>query len=229
LKLVDVTPIAVGFFGISVAVLIAFLLLQTMFYEARLTISHPFWGGAVGVEEEVANRSSSSTQRHAQLFGSGTTRRLREMAVAVVGCSGTGSPVIEQLARLGIGRLVLVDPDRVEEKNLNRILNATREDAYLKRPKVEVMARAIARMRFATEIEIIQDDLATPRVVTCVSLPNRSSSRAAASICQERRLGWLSTSARSLDSLAENMTIRSIQPHRLSSTSVRRPVLSPPG
>jgi hypothetical protein len=108
-------------------------------------------------------------QRHAQLFGSGTTRRLREISVAVVGCSGTGSPVIEQLARLGVGRLVLVDPDLVEEKNLNRILNATREDAYLKRPKVEVMARAIARMGFGTELEIIQQDLATPHAIRAVA------------------------------------------------------------
>ena len=108
-------------------------------------------------------------RRHAQVFGAGTTRRLRDMAAAVVGCSGTGSPVIEQLARLGIGRLVLVDPDRVEEKNLNRILNASREDAYLKRPKVEVMARAIASMGFATEVDIIPDDLATPRAVKAVA------------------------------------------------------------
>src|ERR1017187_929930 len=86
---------------------------------------------------EFGGTLPSFAQRHAQLFGSGTTRRLRELSVAVVGCSGTGSPVIEQLARLGVGRLVIVDPDRVEEKNLNRILNATREDAYLKRPKVE--------------------------------------------------------------------------------------------
>lgn len=118
---------------------------------------------------EYGGSLPASVQRHAQLFGSGTTRRLREMAVAVVGCSGTGSPVIEQLARLGVGRLVLVDPDRVEEKNLNRILNATREDAYLKRPKVEVMARAIARMGFATEVEIIPEDLATPRAVKAVA------------------------------------------------------------
>jgi hypothetical protein len=108
-------------------------------------------------------------QRHAQLFGSGSTRRLREMAAAVVGCSGTGSPVVEQLARLGVGRLVLVDPDHVEEKNLNRILNARREDAYLKRPKVEVMARAIASMGFGTEVEIIQEDLATPQAVKAVA------------------------------------------------------------
>jgi len=111
----------------------------------------------------------SFAQRHTQLFGSGTTRRLREMAVAVVGCSGTGSPVIEQLVRLGVGRLVIVDPDRVEEKNLNRILNATREDAYLKRPKVEVLTRAIAAMGFGTELEIIADDLATPHAIRAVA------------------------------------------------------------
>lgn len=111
----------------------------------------------------------SFTQRHAQLFGSETIRRLRQLSIAVVGCSGTGSPVIEQLARLGVGRLVLVDPDRVEEKNLNRILNASREDAYLKRPKVEVMARAIAAMGFGTELEIIAEDLATPRAIKAVA------------------------------------------------------------
>jgi len=116
-----------------------------------------------------AGRMAGFTQRHAQLFGAGTIRRLRQMSVAVVGCSGTGSPLIEQLARLGVGRFVLVDPDGVEEKNLNRILNATREDAYLKRPKVEVMARAIAAMGFGTELEIIAEDLATPRAVKAVA------------------------------------------------------------
>ena len=114
-------------------------------------------------------RPPSFVQRHVQLFGAGTIRRLREMSAAVIGCSGTGSPVVEQLARLGIGRLVLVDPDRVEEKNLNRILNASREDAYLHRLKVEVMARAIARMGFGTEVEIIPEDLATPRAVKAVA------------------------------------------------------------
>jgi len=113
--------------------------------------------------------SPAFAQRHAQLFGSGTIRRLRRMAVAVVGCSGTGSPVVEQLARLGVGRLVLVDPDRVEDKNLNRILNASREDAYLRRHKVEVVACAIARMGFDTEVEIIPEDLATPRAVKAVA------------------------------------------------------------
>jgi ThiF family/Prokaryotic homologs of the JAB domain len=110
-------------------------------------------------------------QRHAQLFGAGTTQRLRQLSVAVIGCSGTGSPLIEQLARLGVGRLVLVDSDVVEIKNLNRIVNSTLEDAYLKRSKVCVLAKAIARMGFGTEVEIYAGTLisqeAVHNVATC--------------------------------------------------------------
>jgi hypothetical protein len=114
-------------------------------------------------------RVAAFAQRHAQLFGAGTTNRLRRMAAAVIGCSGTGSPLMEQLARLGFGRLVLVDPDFIEERNLNRIVNAWREHAYLRRPKVEAMARAIAAMGFGTEVEIIHADLATPSAVKAVA------------------------------------------------------------
>jgi tRNA A37 threonylcarbamoyladenosine dehydratase len=95
---------------------------------------------------------SSFAVRHAQAFGNGTTEILRTLSVAVVGCSGTGSGVVEQLARLGVGRIVLVDPDIVEEKNLNRILNSGKEDVYLGRPKVHVLASAIARMGLGQEV-----------------------------------------------------------------------------
>jgi hypothetical protein len=118
---------------------------------------------------ENAGNVAVYAQRHAQLFGAGTTMRLHHMAAAVVGCSGTGSPLIEQLARLGFGRLVLVDPDFIEERNLNRIVNAWREHAHLKRPKVEAMARAITAMGFGTELEIFEADLATPAAVKAVA------------------------------------------------------------
>ena len=60
--------------------------------------------------------------------------------------------MVEQLARLGIGKLVLIDPESVEDKNLNRVLNSGKEDAYLSRFKVHVLASAIARMGFAQEV-----------------------------------------------------------------------------
>lgn len=108
-------------------------------------------------------------RRHAQAFGAGTTARLRRLAVAVIGCSGTGSPVIEQLARLGVGKLVLVDPDRVEEKNLNRILHATMDDARHNRLKVDVIARAIANMGLGTEVIPLACNLCEPEVVRAVA------------------------------------------------------------
>ena len=92
-------------------------------------------------------------RRVAQTFGAGTYDRLRRLRIGVVGCSGTGSPLIEQLARNCVGTLVLVDPDHVEEKNLNRILNATMEDAQQGRLKVDVAARAIRTMALGTVVE----------------------------------------------------------------------------
>ncbi len=91
-------------------------------------------------------------RRHAQAFGAGTFNVLRRLSIAVVGCSGTGSPVIEMLARLGVGRIVIIDPDIVEEKNLNRILNATIEDARRGEFKVDVLARAVKQMGTGTEV-----------------------------------------------------------------------------
>ncbi len=107
--------------------------------------------------------------RHAQAFGGGTFQKLRELSVAVIGASGTGSVVIEQLARLGVGRLILVDHDVIEVKNLNRILNATMEDARNGRPKVEVLADAIRRMELGTEIVPMAQNLFSPEVVRLVS------------------------------------------------------------
>lgn len=102
-------------------------------------------------------------RRHAQAFGDSTTRRLHRMSAAVIGCSGTGSIVIEQLMRLGIGRLVIVDSDVVKDLNLNRILNATTADAG--RSKVDVIGDAIERTGLGAIVERVPSTLADPRAV----------------------------------------------------------------
>ena len=108
-------------------------------------------------------------KRIAQTFGAGTYECLRRLQIAVVGCSGTGSPVIEQLARNCVGTLVLVDPDHVEEKNLNRILNATMEDAEDRRLKVDVAARAVSGMGLGTVVEKYPNNLFDPNTVLAVA------------------------------------------------------------
>lgn len=103
--------------------------------------------------EDLAFSQAEFSLRHAQLFGTGTIARLKRLAVAVVGCSGTGNLVVMQLARLGVGRLVLVDPDRIEEKNLGRILPATMSDARCRRLKVDVMRRWLDESGLETQFE----------------------------------------------------------------------------
>ena len=95
-------------------------------------------------------------KRISQTFGKGTFSMLSQLRVGVVGCSGTGSIMIELLARNGIGELVIVDPDEVEQKNLNRILNTSMEDAKRARPKVEVLKKAIEKMGLRTKVSIYQ-------------------------------------------------------------------------
>lgn len=106
----------------------------------------------------------------AQAFGGGTTSLLGRLSVAVVGCSGTGSPTIEALHRLGVGRLVLVDPDAVELKNLNRIPQATRADALAGRKKVHVIADAIARAGLGTTtVEPLDIPIERPAAILAVA------------------------------------------------------------
>ena len=106
--------------------------------------------------ESAHDRANAFENKLAQTFGSGTLALLRAMRVGVVGCSGTGSIVVELLARNGIGELVLVDDDIVEEKNLNRIVNASREDALQRRPKVATLKEAVKRMGTACRLNCLQ-------------------------------------------------------------------------
>ncbi len=97
--------------------------------------------------------------RTIQAFGEGTVQKLRSLKIGVVGCSGTGSPTIEQLIRLGVGELILVDPDIIEKKNLNRIINSTLAHAEAGTPKVNVFREAASRIGFKTKVKTFADNL----------------------------------------------------------------------
>jgi proteasome lid subunit RPN8/RPN11 len=106
---------------------------------------------------------------HAQAFDQGTIERLQKLSIAVIGASGTGSPVIEQLMRLGVGELVIADDDKVEDRNINRIINSTMDDAAKERLKVDVIGDAIARTGLGTKVIKLPSNLWNPDVVRAVA------------------------------------------------------------
>lgn len=107
--------------------------------------------------------------RHALALGEDTTRRLRQLRVGVVGCSGTGSIVAEELMRLGVGQLVAVDPESVEDVNLNRIVSSTMADAQHRTPKVEVIERTARAMDLGTKVIPLKGDLSSRNTVMALA------------------------------------------------------------
>ena len=62
-------------------------------------------GSNIAIQSTYDEKANEVLSRQALAFGDEVNSRLQHLRVAVVGCGGTGSPVVHLLARLGIGRL----------------------------------------------------------------------------------------------------------------------------
>ena len=76
------------------------------------------------------------------LIGNKAVKKLQKSTVMVVGCGAVGSFAIESLARSGVGHIILVDFDKIEESNINRQLFAL--DSTIGKSKVDVANMRIA-------------------------------------------------------------------------------------
>lgn len=119
--------------------------------------------------ELVEGDIAANDLRTAQAFGEKTVSLLNSLRVGVVGCSGTGSWIVEQLARLGVGELFLVDPDIVERKNLNRIVNSTLRHAVDQTAKVHALKSAISTMGTRTQVTAFHANLFDVDVLRCLA------------------------------------------------------------
>lgn len=98
-------------------------------------------------------------------FTSAMTEELARLTACVIGVSGTGSIVAEQLCRLGLGRVIVIDHDKVEPKNLNRILNTVKGDADRSLAKVAVFADRANQYRDANYVQPVDANLLTRKAV----------------------------------------------------------------
>lgn len=114
----------------------------------------------LGVRERTARLNSA--------FGIDAAAKLRGATVAVIGAGGTGSAVIEVLARAGVGKLILVDPDHIEESNLERVHGSQPSHAKQAVPKVEVARSHVLAIDPSCKVEAIVGRLPQDEVVDAV-------------------------------------------------------------
>src|SRR5512140_2827487 len=93
--------------------------------------------------------------------------RLKASSVLVVGLGGLGSPVALYLAAAGVGRLGLVDPDRVDESNLQRqVLHGTSSVGL---PKVESARTRLHDLNPLVDVQAHDKRLTTANAVELIS------------------------------------------------------------
>lgn len=120
--------------------------------------------------------------RQALMFGQRGQEVLGGLTVAVIGCGGIGSLLVEFLARLGVGHIIVIDDDRVDVTNLPRLTGSRGVDAMewfarigrpdwlrrlgrrLARRKVDVAARGARRANRRCQVTRIYGDVAITEV-----------------------------------------------------------------
>ena len=90
--------------------------------------------------------------RQVRAFGPDIQQLLRCLTVGIVGAGGTGSSVIEQVVRLGVGRVIVSDGDEFQDTNVNRVYGSRLIDGGL--PKTKIAERAVADIGLGTSVEI---------------------------------------------------------------------------
>ena len=85
-------------------------------------------------------------------WGSESQNTISRLKIGIVGLGSVGCIVAEAMARIGIAQVTLIDPDQVEEHNLDRLLYGTVRD--IGQLKVDLATRAMRRNATAENIQI---------------------------------------------------------------------------
>lgn len=110
----------------------------------------------------ASDTSHASYDRQVRIFGDLGQQTFQAMRVAVIGLGGVGNLITEYLVRLGIGHLVLIDDDIVDESNLPRLTGATTDDVG--HPKTALASRLARQAQPAITLTPLSERVEQPHV-----------------------------------------------------------------
>lgn len=105
----------------------------------------------------MSEESRYSRQILLPQIGEQGQKRLAESTAAVIGCGGLGSPVLTSLALAGVGKLRLIDHDRIGLSNLNR--QFLYEESELDKEKCERAADFLRKRNSGIVLETVCERL----------------------------------------------------------------------
>lgn len=104
-----------------------------------------------------ADGYNETFDRQVRAFGAAGQALLGQLRVAIVGLGGTGSLIAQQLVHLGIRDFVLIDPDTLDQTNLNRVVNTAPADVGVS--KVKLAERYIFSVAKDAAVTAISGDI----------------------------------------------------------------------
>lgn len=108
-------------------------------------------------------------QKSVHAYEQEVIKNFRSLRIGIVGCSGTGSPMIELCLRHYVGELVLIDPDLVEEGQISRLVMSTVLDAKDRVPKVDVYRKWRTKAGLPTKIYTFQETVPSENTTEALS------------------------------------------------------------
>jgi hypothetical protein len=126
------------------------------------------WLGRAIVDWREPAKGAADDAFASQLLVVGEQSVLRNKTVAVVGLSGGGSHVVQQLAHAGVGTIVGVDHDASDSKKLHRMVGMRRRDGAIEMPKTSIMDRLVTEMASGTKFVPVPGRVPEPKAVAAL-------------------------------------------------------------
>lgn len=125
--------------------------------------------------DTLLDTDADRDDRNRRFYGSDALQTLAAARVMVVGAGAVGNEICKHLGMVGVGEILLVDPDVVSDSNLNRCVLFQPGQGREQLPKVDAIRRAFERHGFATRVdaracpleEVPLDDWSAVELVVC--------------------------------------------------------------
>jgi proteasome lid subunit RPN8/RPN11 len=108
-------------------------------------------------DKNLSVKNPAWADRQVRAFGKEAQNSLAALHIGIVGAGGTGSAVAEQLIRLGIKKLTVIDDDILEETNVTRLYGSHLSDVG--KPKVEVIRQLADTIGLGTQVHAVTGNI----------------------------------------------------------------------